>query len=50
MDTTRENHTHTYGPGCSHTKFKHGNHTDFLHYSDLHAIHESHIDECVLAF
>ena len=47
--TVHENHQHLHSENCGHTRIRHGDHFDYLHDGCLHAEHESHYDECVVA-
>ena len=36
MAHTHDNHEHTHGEGCGHTRIQHGDHIDYLHDGHLH--------------
>ena len=43
-----DNHDHTHGENCGHTKIEHGDHVDYLHDGHMHHPHEDHVDEHVI--
>ncbi len=40
-----DDHSHEHGPGCGHETVPHGDHVDYLHDGQRHAVHEGHYDE-----
>jgi hypothetical protein len=44
-----DGHDHRHGNGCGHTRVRHGDHDDYLHDGHLHRLHDSHVDECLIA-
>lgn len=40
-----EHFEHEHGPGCGHEPIPHGDHVDYLHDGQRHAVHGSHYDE-----
>ncbi|MGH7293815.1 MAG: hypothetical protein ACRELB_02725 [Polyangiaceae bacterium] len=43
-----EDHPHTHGSGCGHTRVRHDGHDDYLHDGHLHNVHGDHVDEHAL--
>jgi hypothetical protein len=39
-----EEHTHKHGKKCGHKAVRHGDHTDYLHDGQYHAMHSGHYD------
>jgi zinc transport system permease protein len=38
-------HEHAHGPGCGHPAVEHGDHVDYIHDGERHAVHGGHYDE-----